>query len=87
MFAFPGMLVGAAEEAGIPCPPNPDDDYNPMIWKHFHLFCCAQLGNPMPYPGVHFENAKVIADIPAEDIETVTVQDLLDKGFQVGFSK
>lgn len=85
MMVFPGMLVSAAERAGIKVPEDPDNDYDPMEFPHFHLFCCAQLGQSMPYAGVHWDNAKVIASIPEEKIMEVTYEDLKDWGFQIGF--
>ena len=86
MFVFPSMLVPSARQAGIKTPPDPDD-YNADEYNKFHMFCCAQLGNPMPYPGVHFENAKVIARLKEDELENMTMGDLEKAGFQIGYSK
>lgn len=81
MFVFPGMLVSAAEKAGIEVPENPEDfDKNKYI--RFYIFCEAQLGRSMPYSGVHWDNAKIIAEIPEEKLKVVTMSDLLGLGFK-----
>lgn len=83
MIAFPEMLVSAAAKAGIPVPPdvrNFDDKDFPL----FHLFCSAQLGNPMPSMGCHWENAHVIASVPADKVHTITFAQLEKMGFQIG---
>lgn len=81
MFAFPAMLITAAEGAGMAVPSNPDD-FKAADFPHFEVFCNAQLGIPMPYPGVHLENARVIAKIPADHIMKVTTMELVELGFQ-----
>jgi len=89
MLAFPSMIVPAAEKAGIKLPDNPDDleGYNPEEYIHWHAFTLMQLGASMPYPSVHFDNAEVIAKISEEDLKNFTYQDLIDAGFQIGYSK
>jgi hypothetical protein len=83
MIAFPEMLIGAAEKAGIKVPPNPDeferDDY-----MHFFVFSTVQIGAAMPYPGAPLDNAKMIAQISDEEIGQITYQELLDRGLAVG---
>lgn len=80
MFVFPDMLVSAAKEVGISVPPNPDQ-FDSNEFPKFKVFCNAQLGRPMPYPGVHFDNAKIIADIPTEKIKSITFAELFKLGF------
>lgn len=82
MIAFPVMLVAPAQEAGIKVPDDPET-YDPQQFKHFHLFCCAQLGISMPNSDSHWKNAKVIAGIKEEEIETVTIRQLADLGFEI----
>lgn len=84
MLAFAGMLTSAAEKAGIKVPEDADN-FDQELFPHFHLFCAAQLGQPMPYMGCHWENAFVIARIPADKIKTVTWKELEADGFQVGY--
>lgn len=87
MFAFPGMLTDAAQEAGIETPENVDsDDFDKEKYPHWHVFCALQLGQPMPYAGVHYDNAKVIGGISLDEIKTMTVDDFIAKGFNIGFS-
>lgn len=83
MFAFPGMLVSAARKAGIKVPDD-YDNFNSHEFPHFEVFCIAQLGQSMPYPGVHFDNAKIIASIPETEIKTITMESLYSKGFLIG---
>lgn len=80
MFAFPSLLVKAAEDAGMKVPKDPDN-YNAATYPHFHVFCNAQIGKRMPYPGVHFDNARVVADIPDDAILHMTMEDLTLLGF------
>lgn len=84
MLAFPSMLGSAAEKAGINVPnfENLEDDwhFDPEEFPHFHVFCIAQLGRPMVSMGEHWENAKVIAAIPDDEIRSVSLEYLLDRG-------
>jgi hypothetical protein len=84
MLAFPGMIAPAAEEAGIELPPN-IEGYDPDEYPHWHIFQFIQLGTAMPHPAAHWDNAKVIATIPIEDIRHITMNDLLEKGLAVGY--
>ena len=86
MIAFPSMLTGPAVEAGIAVPEDPDDFF-PDDYPRFHVFCSAQLGQPMPNPACHWDNAKVVARIPDDALMSITMPELLGMGFQVGFSK
>ncbi len=85
MIAFPSMLASAAAEAGMKVPEDPDA-FDPEEFPHFAVFCKAQLGAPMPSPDSHWENAKVVAAIPADKIMSVTMAELRATGFAVGFS-
>lgn len=85
MIAFSGMLVPAAEKVGMKVPENLDS-YNKRDYPHFYVFSLMQLGAPMPYAGVHFDNAKVIADLSDEEIKTLTTNQIYDKGFKTGYS-
>lgn len=81
MLAFPSMLLSAAEKAGMPCPPNPDK-FETEEFPHFHVFCNVQLGRAMEWDE-HWENAKVLARIPVEELKLLTLEDLLEKGLRV----
>lgn len=84
MIAFATMLVPAAEKAGIDVPQNPDEWMENMEkFPQWYAFCALQLGAPVPYHGVHWDNAKVIASIPASEILNKTGHEIIDLGFSV----
>lgn len=86
MIAFEGMLVEAAEQAGIKVPPeelldaDPGEGFDPMEYPHFHVFCALQLCRPIQW-GEHWDNAKIIAAIPEERLTEMVLQDFLELGF------
>lgn len=45
MLAFPGMIADAAVRAGIKVPDDLDE-YDPLKYPHWHIFCMVQLGAP-----------------------------------------
>jgi hypothetical protein len=62
-------------------PEDPDNKkWNNGEFPHFTVFCNVQLARPCVYPGEHFENAKVIAVIPDDEITTITLEGLIGKG-------
>lgn len=80
MFAFPSMLVPAAEAAGMKVPPDPDKfDRNKYV--HFAVFCTLRLCRPMQM-GEHWENAKIIAAVHENDLKLMTLQDFLQLGLR-----
>lgn len=81
MMVFPSMLTPAADEAGMSCPPDPDD-FSPEEYPHFHVFCTVQLGRAMEWTE-HWHNAEVLAAIPEKELKTLTLEDLLEKGLRV----
>jgi len=83
MFAFPEMLITAAEAAGIKIPKSLED-YEKNDYPHWYVFEMVQIGASMPYPGVHYENAKVIAEISDDEIRKITYDQLIDRGFRDG---
>jgi hypothetical protein len=84
MIASPRLLVAPATEAGIAIPPD-TNDYDVPSFPYWHVFCVMQLGTEMPTPNTHFENAKIIASIPDDKIEVVTIEDVLALGFSKGY--
>lgn len=85
MKAFPEMIAPAAGEAKIKMPPDLEN-YDKEQYPHWFVFCQLQLGSPMPYPSVDWDNAKVIASLSSEEILKVTPEELVAKGFCIGFS-
>lgn len=80
MIAFSGLLVQPAKNAGIKVPKDPDD-YDQAKFPHWHVYVTLQVGRRLPSPRSHWENAKVIAAIPAKKIKTVTYGDVCELGF------
>lgn len=85
MIAIHIGLAGPAAEAGIEMPEDLEN-YNNDEYLRWHIFCTMQLGVSMPTPTVHWDNAKVIAAIPEEQLKTITPQELFDMGFQIDTS-
>lgn len=81
MIAFPGMLVGACQEAGIKVPADPDL-FDRDEFPHFFIFCAVQLGRRMARLNEHWDNAKVIAAIPESELKTITLEQMLAKGLE-----
>jgi hypothetical protein len=91
MIALATMLVGPAEDAGIEVPPELKNESGKEEWDaekypRFTLFASAQLGQPMPSPTSHWDNAKVIAAIPEAKLKKITMKQLISRGFEVGCS-
>lgn len=82
MLAFPMLLVSPAQEAGITVPKNLDD-FDPEQFPRFHVFCCIQLGARMPSPTSHWDNAKVIASLTDDEVKTVTLDELVNRGLSI----
>lgn len=84
-------LVRPAQEAGISVPLDEDgkllDVYDAAAFPHWAVYSQAQIGQPMPDPTAHWDNAKVVAKIPAAELGCLTWGDLVKKGFRVGYSK
>ncbi len=83
MLAFPGMLIGAAKDAGMKVPEN-CDSFAPSEYPHFYVFCEVQLGAAMPYAGCHFDNARVVAEFSEDAVKKVTPAQLVHRGFAIG---
>ncbi len=81
MIVFAGMLLSAAEKAGMAVPPDPDE-FEADSYPHFHIFCIAQLARPMSNWNEHWDNAKVIAALTPEECKTITLEQLMDRGLQ-----
>lgn len=79
MLAFPDMLIDAAYKAGIAIPEN-INNYDRNEFPHFYVFCYLQLGRPVRYHGEHWDNAKVIANIPVERLKVMTLEEFINEG-------
>ena len=81
-----GVLHQVAQEVGIKIP------IDPMVaswdaFPHYELFCAMQLNVDMPYSTAHFDNAKLIARLSPDQVESITKKQLLKMGFVVGKSE
>ena len=87
MISQPAILASYAAEAGMKFPEDPDRfEEEKEQFPHFFIFCAMQLGAPMPSPTSGWENARVIAAIPEEELKTITAEQIYQRGFQVGNS-
>jgi hypothetical protein len=75
MIAFVSLLGCVANKAGMKVPADPDRWWNPNEFPHFAVFKAIQLGVPME-PADPDHNARIIKDIPDEQIRKVTFDDL-----------
>lgn len=78
MMCYPGMLVSAAEKAGMKVPKDPDN-FDAKVYPHFNIFCNVQLNRAIRW-GEHWENAEVVAKIPDGKLKTITLAELIDMG-------
>lgn len=78
MIAFPSMLASAAIKAGMKVPPEDrlegDLDGIKEEFPHWFVYCMLQLCRPIAW-GDHWENAKIIAAIPEDQLKTMTEDD------------
>lgn len=84
MIAFPGMLVPAAQKAGMKVPPDLDN-YEATDFPHWHVYCGMQLGAAIPVAGDHWRNAEVIASFSDDGIKNATAVDLINAGFAIAY--
>lgn len=83
MIAFVELLEEPARQAGIKVPEA--DKWKKEDFLRWHIFISAQLGQSMPSPSCHWENAKVVAAIPEGELKTINLKQLYERGFQVGY--
>lgn len=85
MLAFPGMIAHFAKDAGMKIPDDPDNEesWTGKDFPHFLTFCNLQLCRPMDMNGNEPEiNAKIIANIPENELKTMTLAMFLAKGIR-----
>ena len=86
MLCYPCMLEQAAQEAGIPVPPDVSSmeeiEKTKENYPHFYVFCLMQLNRRMDV-GEHWGNAKIIASFSEEEIKKISPDDLEEKGFRI----
>ena len=88
MLVWPSLLIAPAKDAGMPCPESLgakiDEDteygFSKTEFPHFAVFCKVQLGREMLSDTEHWENAKVVAAVSDEEIKTITIAQLVERG-------
>lgn len=83
MIPQPYLLVPAAVKAGIEVP-NDIHNFEPEEYPHFAVFVNAQTNKLLPHAEAHFDNAKLVAQIPREVVLQMSLKDLVNRGFQIG---
>lgn len=83
MIAFIGMAAAAARAAGMKTPPDEElNTFNSSDYPHFYVYSNMQLGRRCPSSTSHWHNARLVAGISDDEIKTVTVGMLDQKGFE-----
>jgi len=91
MIAYAGMLLEPARQAKMKVPQESmidERDLSPLRehYPHFFVYCMLQLGQPMPYPTAHWENAKVVAGFSEADVRCMTPEQFVKAGFDIGYT-
>lgn len=81
MLAFPGMLVPHSESAGMKVPKDPEN-FNANDYPHFYVYLEWQIGRPIIRNTSHWDNAKIIANIPEDKIKLITYGELVNLGVE-----
>lgn len=81
MLAFAGMLVPFAESAGMKVPKDPEN-FDANQYPHFYVYRVLQIGRPIIRNVSHAENARIIAEIPEDQIRLVTFPELIMMGVE-----
>lgn len=86
MIALPEVLAVVARESGMKVPEDLNN-YDKDEFPHWHVYLTLQLGAPMPHPSAHWDNAKVIAKIPPNQIRKISMKNIMERGFAIGYEK
>lgn len=78
-FFFKGMLTDYIPDDCMKVPNDPDGEYNKEDYPHFEVFCALHLASGMEYETLE-HNARIIGNIPDEQIRLVTVPILQELG-------
>ena len=73
------ILANTADASGIKVPPDPEN-FDKSEYPHFNVFAVVQSGAPLLTATSHWENARIIAEIPDDRINLVTMEDLINMG-------
>lgn len=75
---FPDMFYGLLNEVGISIPEN-HEKFDFYEYVHYNVFMNVSLGYAY-HEWQHEHNAKIIASIPHEKLNTMTVEGLINLG-------
>lgn len=79
IFYFPEMFLNYIEGSGLKIPKDLKN-YDPQEYPHYSVFEKLHLGIPIDIYSLH-DNAKIIAKLTNDEIKTITLNQLIDKGF------
>jgi len=79
MLAFPSMLVPFAESVGMKVPKDPEN-FDANKYPHFYVYRALQIGRPIIRNVSHADNARIIAEIPEDQIRSVSYVNLIALG-------
>ena len=81
MFAFEEMFHNHIKNSGMLIPEN-SKTYNPFEFPHYYVFMNLHCGQTINTDHL-YDNAKLIASIPFEELKDMTLQDFINKGLLV----
>lgn len=81
-FASQSMFKAHIERSELKQPSN-FEDYDPEDYPQFHVFMLSHLGYPINIGDLE-DNANIIANIPDEEIKSVTFEELARLGVVYG---
>lgn len=82
MFAFPGMFAPHIKDSDLKMPED-FDDFDVKEYPNFALFLASHVGFTINIEDLE-NNANIIAKIPEEKIENITMRELWDLGVVYG---
>ena len=82
MFAFPGMFKAHIQNSELKMPED-FDNFKYEEYPNFTLFLASHVGFTIELEELE-NNANIIAKIPVEKIENITMKELMDLGVTYG---
>jgi hypothetical protein len=81
IFSAPELFYNHIKNAKIKMPED-FRDYNSKDYPNFDLFMLLHLGKPINVYCLE-ENANIIADLTPDEIETITLSELCERGLYI----
>ena len=81
MFARPRMFITHIKDTKLKIPDDPDN-YDPEEFPRYHMFMTIHLCQTIDVYSLE-NNAKIFSEIKDEEIETVTIGDLIKRGLYI----